>query len=80
MSTKNWGALLNDARSFISKDMELLSIIHSPKSVNDQHNQFVWYVSGSNEYTLKHLNRSDGNWSALLLEMRDWLNTYLAPH
>ena len=75
---KKWGDLISDAEDL--GEVDVLSIIHSPKSIGNCQNQIVWYTKGSSQYNLRWIKRQDGNWSALFLELRDWLNTYVAPH
>ena len=75
---RKWDELIEDARDL--GEIDLLSIIQSPKSIGNCQNQIVWYAKGSSEYNLTWIKRTDGDWPALLLELRDWLNTYVAPH
>ena len=75
---RKWNDLINDAGDL--GEVDVLSVIHSPKSIGNCQNQFVWYTNGPNQCDLKWIKRQDGNWSALFLELRDWLNAYVAPH
>ena len=75
---RQWNELIEAAGDLGETD--LLSVIHSPKSIGNCQNQIVWYMKGSNQCNLKWIKRTDGDWSALFLELRDWLNTYVAPH
>ena len=75
----SWAKLLKDAESE-GRGVDLISLTHSPKNINDCRNQIMFYNAGSGSSTQKTLRREDGNWPQLANEVRDWCNSYVPPH
>ena len=59
----------------------LLHIIQSPKNIGSSKNQFIWYTrNDKTNAEFKILQRDDGDWNALIGEVKDWLNNFIPPH
>jgi len=76
-----WDKLMTEADK--QRNCDIISFTHSAKNIGSCHNQFMFFVKGSNENgtpVFKLLKRDDGNWIDLVNEVRDWCNKYIPPH